>query len=487
MSFNHLEEGTSEDAWVSGGAVDLPALSADAIAGPGSVLVLAAHPDDEALGAASLLAHCLDSGREVSVLLFTAGENSHPHSPTHSQNRLKQIRLSEFDDALSFLNRSVTSRFFSIPDGSLSEHSDFVRDEIMKAAKAASSRGPLTIVAPLHNDGHTDHDTLGAIALETGRHCRGVVLEYPIWYWHWASPADQQWQAWRRLPDPRHLDRDLLFNCYRSQVLPLSAQVGDEAILGASQLAHARRGADTFAVTDCRDVSAPNLAASVTTASDGEVSGERDNGVLSGGRTNDAVSAATVFDMVHTDRVDPWSVRSSTYEIDKRTTLLRNLPRSSYEHIVEIGCSIGVLSEHLADHTQQVTAIDASRTALRGARLLHSAAPNINFVEATVPFDWPEGLFDCVVLSETGFYLSQPQLRRTLERIADSTMPQFDLVLCHWTGPIRDWPLDARKVHEMCLSFWPDHRIVHHTDGEYLLDILTVSKDGRDVEASVER
>lgn len=456
--FSHLDESTPEDAWVRAGALDLPHLATATFGTGGAVVVLAAHPDDEALGTQALLAHARGWDATVSVLLFTAGEGSHPHSPTHTRDQLKNRRLDEFDTALSALNTAVTSRVLDLPDGELSEHADRVLDEIM--AEIAEVSGPVTIVSPYSADGHGDHEALGAAALEAGRRARSLVLEYPIWYWHWASPEDPRWRAWRFLPDPDGLDRQAVLDCYRSQILPLSDRAGDEAILGADQLKHHSRGGDTFAVTDFSD---PDQTDSDTTRA--------------GEESNDATTASAVFDGVHTDSADPWSVRDSDYEIAKRNTLLSHLPQRHYSHILEIGCSIGALSHELAQRSQQVTAVDASREALRSAERLHPSDPTVlRYVHATVPFDWPEGRFDCVVLSETGFYLSRPQLLRTLERIDASTTRSFVFVLCHWRGEIRDWPLDAEEVHSLCLSFWPDPRVEFHTEAEYRLDIITVTK-----------
>lgn len=461
MSFSHLDESTSEEAWVQAGALDLPLLTDDVCAEGGSVLVLAAHPDDEAFGAASLLSHVRACDADVRVLLFTAGENSHPHSTTHTQGRLKQVRLQEFDAALSTLGPSVTSRYLEFDDGSLAEHSDQVMQEIVSELCAAP--GPVSIVAPYSRDGHADHEALGQAALAVGRRSRATVLEYPIWYWHWATPEDSQWRSWRFLPDPQNLDRQEVFECYPSQTLPLSDQTGDEAILSRAQLEHFDRGGDTFKVTDF------SADKSETAAEAG---------------VNDAHTASRVFDGVHIDRSDPWAVRDSTYEISKRATLLAHLPQTSFAHTLEIGCSVGVLSEELAGVSERVTAVDASSQALTIAEAHRPDNSRVSYVRATVPFEWPAGLFDCVVLSETGFYLSRTQLHQTLQRINESTTRRFVLVLCHWKGEIRDWPLNADEVHDSCLSFWPHHRLEFHADANYRLDILTVTKSSNSSEAA---
>ena len=64
------------------------------------LVVVAAHPDDESLGAGGLLATAHERGLEIDLVLLTAGELSHPASPTHSREVLGRRRLAEAKDAL---------------------------------------------------------------------------------------------------------------------------------------------------------------------------------------------------------------------------------------------------------------------------------------------------------------------------------------------------------------------------------------------------
>ncbi|WP_249203929.1 PIG-L family deacetylase [Brevibacterium sp. SMBL_HHYL_HB1] len=459
MRFSHQDRSTREDAWVQAGALDLPAVPESTIATGGTIIVLAAHPDDEALGAAALLARADEWSCQLKVLLFSAGEKSHPESPTYTGDQLKSIRLEEFDRALSTFDKAHSSRFLDLPDGQLPEYSSQIRDVIRQ--EIARSHGPVTLVAPYSRDGHCDHEAVGAASLDIGRSHHAVVLEYPIWFWHWAVPTDPRWQAWAVLPAPQGLDRNALLQCYPSQTEALSDQQGDEAILTSAHLEHFIRSHDTFVITDFRS---------------GEASaGYGQEGI--GRPINDASTASAVFDDVHRERSDPWTVWESEYEITKRETLVSHLPSTSFSHILEIGCSVGALTRELAAYSVRVTAVDASCEALKTAkRLQTTTATEIAFLHATVPYEWPEGHFDCVVLSETGFYLTRAQLQRTLERIDESTPSRFVLVLCHWKGDIEDWPLTADEVHDACLDYWPRLRSDFRSEAEYRLDIVTVDK-----------
>lgn len=459
MSFSHRDPSTSEADWTQAGARNLSEIADDAIPEDATVIVLAAHPDDEALGAASLLARLRASERNAVVILFTAGEGSHPESPTYSREELKAIRLREFHSALDTLG-GVDSRFIGLPDGRLGEFSDSITREITKEVERCG--GPVVLVSPYSRDGHGDHEAVGAAALGVGRAAQSVVLEYPIWFWHWADPAGDAWRSWKFLPDPAHLDRQEVFDCYQSQVSDVSDHPGDEAILSSAHLEHFDRGGDTFAVTDFGVITEP--ACDIDRPYEEPIA-------------HDARTASAVFDDVHAMRQDPWSVWDSEYERAKRRDLIRHLRPAVFAHTIEIGCSVGALSHDLAQCSRKVTAVDASAEALAEARSLsEDMAPNIDFVQATVPFEWPPGQFDCVVLSETGFYMTRSQLQQTLRRIQGSTPSRFVLVLCHWRGDIRRWPLSADEVHRICLEHWPEHRRVFSASTEYRLDIVAVDK-----------
>ena len=153
-------------------------------------LVLAAHPDDETLGAGGLLARLHGLGAEVEVLLCTAGEASHPGSETVSREELTARRLAEFAAALETMGLTDRWRYLGLPDSGLAERTaDITRVVREAAAEVAGPAGRLAIVAPYRADGHADHDALGSVAAAVAAGNGYALLEYPIWYWHWARPG----------------------------------------------------------------------------------------------------------------------------------------------------------------------------------------------------------------------------------------------------------------------------------------------------------
>ena len=65
------------------------------------------------------------------------------------------------------------------------------------------------------------------------------------------------------------------------------------------------------------------------------------------GRTTPAADPAR-FDDTHARRDDPWGVTTRWYERRKRSLVLGSLPDERYGAVLEIGCSIGVVTSELA-------------------------------------------------------------------------------------------------------------------------------------------
>ena len=483
VSFTHSDAGTSEAAWAGSRAAELPELPLDDAGLAGRTFIfLAAHPDDESLGAGGLLARLHAVGATVRVLLCTAGEGSHPGSPTTTPEQLAAIRLQEFGDALDRLFGGEAGarewQCLGLPDGKLAEHTEQIRAAVRDAVSEASSAcghtaGGVVLVAPYRSDGHTDHDVLGSVAAELSAAAGHALLEYPIWYWLWSAPggtdkpADGAWRGWFRLPlRPAELQaKAAAMAAYTSQVGPLSGRPGDEVLLPPAFLAHFERTWETFAWQPAQNAPA-------------DVGGPR---LDTAPRPYAAGDAERLFDAVHAREEDPWQYASSWYEQRKRSLTLAALPGISYTAGLEIGCSIGTLSVELAARCGSFLAVDASSTALERAasRLAHVGAATTRHL--TVPNEWPDGAFDLIVVSEVGYYLSPAELAGLFDRIEDSLMPGGTLALCHWRHPVSGWELDGDSVHAAARQHlgWTGGGIYRERD--FVLEVLLAPDMAPDV------
>jgi len=176
--------GTAEDAWAS-----WPELRRLPVAHPEawqSVVVVAAHPDDEVLGVGGTMAMLAARGVRLRLIAITDGEASHPGADPAV---IAQTRISESADALDRLGaRDIDVVRLQLPDTGLADREQELSDILREQCA-----GFEVCLAPWEGDAHADHEAAGRAARRSGRN----VLTYPVWMWHWAEPGDQR-VPWNR-------------------------------------------------------------------------------------------------------------------------------------------------------------------------------------------------------------------------------------------------------------------------------------------------
>jgi len=187
--------GTDEDAWQSW--VDLRHLPVIDPVTWGSVVIVAAHPDDEVLGAGGTMAILAAAGVRMRLIAVTDGEASH-----HDANPvlIARTRAAESAEALERLGASGTEVIrLGFPDTGLT-----AREEELSAVLREKCAGFGMCLAPWEADAHADHEAAGRAARRAGRLLGTTVLTYPIWMWHWARPADTRvpWHQASQVPLP---------------------------------------------------------------------------------------------------------------------------------------------------------------------------------------------------------------------------------------------------------------------------------------------
>lgn len=153
------------------------------------------------------------------------------------------------------------------------------------------------------------------------------------------------------------------------------------------------------------------------------------------------------FEDVYRRRADPWDFATSPYEAEKYRRTLAALPRDRYPEVFEAGCSIGVLTAQLAQRCGQLLAVDINEAALAQARERCRDRPNVRLQRAQLPAEFPAQVFDLIVVSEVGYYLSRADLRLLRDRCVSQLAPAGHLLLVHWTPPVPDYPLTGDEVH----------------------------------------
>jgi trans-aconitate methyltransferase len=170
-------------------------------------------------------------------------------------------------------------------------------------------------------------------------------------------------------------------------------------------------------------------------------------------------TSRSFFEELYRTDPDPWRFTDDAYEQARYQHLLAHVPAGRYDTAFEPGCSIGVLTRQLADRCRRVFAIDIAEAAVAEAHRRCADRPGVDLARGELPHDLPDEPVDLVVLSEIGYYLTEPVLADMARRIRGVLTPGGRVVAVHWTGESSDHVLHGRDVHcilDTHLEF--DHR-----------------------------
>ncbi|UFH56942.1 class I SAM-dependent methyltransferase [Spirosoma sp. KNUC1025] len=184
----------------------------------------------------------------------------------------------------------------------------------------------------------------------------------------------------------------------------------------------------------------------------------------------------TYFDDVYRAKSDPWEFETSPYERSKYEATIAALPNERYANAFEIGCSIGVLSEMLAQRCDRLLAVDASELPLQTARKRLAPYKHVSVEQMSIPDTFPDGPFDLILLSEVGYYLAMNDLQRARQQLLAHLQTGGHVLLVHWTPFVPDYPLTGDQVHEQFLAIAGEGQPLRHLLGQrmdtYRLDLF---------------
>ena len=189
-------------------------------------------------------------------------------------------------------------------------------------------------------------------------------------------------------------------------------------------------------------------------------------------KKDSATLSQDYFDKLYTKTTDPWDFEKSEYERLKYQKTIVSLPNDRYHSALEVGCSIGVLTEKLAKHCDELLSIDISEHALETAKKRLAAIKNVRLEKAAIPEGFPIGNYDLLVLSEVGYYLDLRDLFKAKKLIKDNLQRGGDLILVHWTHYVSDYPLTGDQVHEVFLKDEDFKKLTEFRTADYRLDVL---------------
>ncbi|MGI4746126.1 MAG: class I SAM-dependent DNA methyltransferase, partial [Janthinobacterium lividum] len=143
-----------------------------------------------------------------------------------------------------------------------------------------------------------------------------------------------------------------------------------------------------------------------------------------------------VFDRLYAEHPDPWGFETSPYERDKYAATLAALGNRHFGFILELGCSIGVMTAALAPRCDRLLGIDIAEAALARARERCAPFPHVGFKQARLPDEFPDLAHECdlILVSELLYFLSPADIGRLAACVLRALAPGGMVVLVNWTG-----------------------------------------------------
>jgi LmbE family N-acetylglucosaminyl deacetylase len=151
------------------------------------VLIVAPHPDDEALGCAGAISLLKARGCKVRILVISDGAKSHPNSRKYPAAALQALRKTETLAAMQLLGVAKADiTFMQLPDSAVPDPESPTFNAAATLCHAyLAATSPQLLILPWRNDPHPDHRATWQLFAAALARCTFAprTIEYPIWDW----------------------------------------------------------------------------------------------------------------------------------------------------------------------------------------------------------------------------------------------------------------------------------------------------------------
>lgn len=145
------------------------------------ILVIAPHPDDEALGCGGLMKHLIKKNKSVYIVLLTGGENCFGDSVKINKDFLKGKRRELTRLAAQPIGIPIENIYFlDFKDGGVNDKDP----EINKLTAIIDLINPDAVFVPHHFEGWNDHVQANAIMQKIKTKKKVALFEYCVWFWY---------------------------------------------------------------------------------------------------------------------------------------------------------------------------------------------------------------------------------------------------------------------------------------------------------------
>lgn len=158
-------------------------------------------------------------------------------------------------------------------------------------------------------------------------------------------------------------------------------------------------------------------------------------------------SSSAFFEAKYKEKADPWNFTTDAYELQRYDAIVSAISHQQYRRAFEPGCSIGVLTERLADYCDAVYAIDFSPSASKQAKDRCAHLPNVEVRCASILEAPHMEDFDLLMLCEIGYYFSAEEWQRISSGLIESLPCGATVLGAHWLGESQDHRISGDEVH----------------------------------------
>ena len=365
----------------------------------------------------------------------TAGEGSHPASPTHDPERA--------GDPAPRPSSSVPRRCspaaprWSASGTPTAALADLEEELVAAIVAAVGHAGERTLLAaPWRHDGHPDHEAVGRAAAVAARRTDARLVEYPVWMWHWGTEQDLPW------PDARVVRLD--------DTGP-RGQAGGRRRARQPGRTRSPAGPATRCCSDRRCSSTSTATSRSSSRRAGPPATTRWNGCTATATTRGTSTAGTSG----ASAPSPWpACRASTTG----------------------GCSRSAARWGRWPSTSPgaATPWSPSTPARRRSRPPEAGSPGSTTSTYAVPRSRPSGptAASTWCRCRRSATSSAPRaLAELVSRALGALAPDGHLLLCHWRHDLVGWPLTGPLVHDAFLATGARVLAEHH-DPDFVLHVL---------------
>lgn len=187
------------------------------------------------------------------------------------------------------------------------------------------------------------------------------------------------------------------------------------------------------------------------------------------------IHSRVYFEDLYRHNNDPWGYDFHWYEARKRQICLSLLTKPRYPKVLEVGCSNGHLSFHLAQRAEELVCIDVSERAVQLASARLQEFEHVVVENRKIPEDYSIQKFDLILISEMAYYLSADELHQFIEKLKHSLNDDGEILCCHWRHEIQDFELNAEQVHQAFQQHFPFHHYLSLNDPDFMIDLWTAN------------